>query len=758
MTWLLRVALRAPWRLLAFALLAAAVAGSVGANASKVLSAGGQQDPAAESSQVERVLDEQFGISGQQFVLVLRSESSARTPGVAAVANDVERQLRNSGFVENLTSAWALPEGSAQRLFSRDGKSGVIVAGLTGGEDNAPKHAKELIELIGAERDGVTIRAGGQAVLYNQITTQMQGDLFLMESIAIPVSFLALIWVFGGLYAALLPMSVGIFSILGSMAILRTLAVFTGVSVFALNLTVALGLALAIDYSLLLISRYREEIARGNFADDAIGIATRQSGRTIAFSALTIAVALAALLLFPMYFLKSFAYAGIGAVLFSAAATLVIVPAALRLLGPRIDRFDVRVFLRRYLPRRGGPSPTGITASFWYRNTKRVLRFSAPVAAVIVTGLLAVGMPFLQLKLGFPDDRVLPKSTSARQVGDALRADFPADFTTNLPVVLTPVENSATSALSKYASELSSIADVQGVSAPAGLYVRGTRVGPPRDAATIVSRTALLTVENSAAPGTDAAERLLAALHSVPPPTGSHMQLGGLAQTQHDNVHSVTSKIPLVLALMAASTFALLCVLTRSVVIPVKALVLNVLSLTATFGSLVWIFQQGHLHAAGTDPTGSIAVSTPILLFCVAFGLSMDYEVFLMARIREYWLKSARTRADNEESVALGVAQTGPTITAAALIMCISFAALTAAQVAFVRMFGLGLTLAVLLDATIIRMLLVPAFMHLLGTANWWSPRMPWTKPIITPAGPTRHPDAESACAATESAHAEATT
>jgi RND superfamily putative drug exporter len=271
------------------------------------------------------------------------------------------------------------------------------------------------------------------------------------------------------------------------------------------------------------------------------------------------------------------------------------------------------------------------------------------------------------------------------------------------------------------------------VSAPPGTFVDGDRAGPPSAPAGQVAGSAFLTVDSSAPLFSDASETQLDRLHAVPGPAGKDVDMTGIAQTNRDSVDGITSRLPLVLGLIALIMFVLLFLLTGSVVMPLKALVLNILSLTAAFGAMVWIFQDGHLGALGTTPTGTLVANMPVLLFCIAFGLSMDYEVFLVSRIREYWLKSGKTRADNDESVALGLARTGRVVTAAALLMSISFAALIAAEVAFMRMFGVGLTLAVLADATLVRMLLVPAFMHVLGRWNWWAPK-PLAEPRAVPA------------------------
>ena len=358
---------------------------------------------------------------------------------------------------------------------------------------------------------------------------------------------------------------------------------------------------------------------------------------------------------------------------------------------------------------------------------------AVPIGLAVIALLLVLGAPFLGVRWGFPDDRVLPSSLSAHQVGDQLRSNFVNNSDTAVTVVVPAAHGLAPADLERYAAALSRVPDVTQVSAPTGTFVDGAKVGPPAAAAGVADGSAFLTVGSTAPLFTDASETQLDRLRAVSAPAGQQVRLTGVAQINRDSSESITSRLPTVLGIIAAITFVLLFLLTGSVVLPLKALVLNVLSLTAAFGALVWIFQDGHLGALGTTPTGTLVANMPVLLFCVAFGLSMDYEVFLVSRIREYWLRAgaagpategrAKTRADNDESVALGLARTGRVVTAAALLMSISFAALIAAQVAFMRMFGLGLTLAVLVDATLVRMQLVPAFMHVLGRWNWWAPK-----------------------------------
>jgi uncharacterized membrane protein YdfJ with MMPL/SSD domain len=327
------------------------------------------------------------------------------------------------------------------------------------------------------------------------------------------------------------------------------------------------------------------------------------------------------------------------------------------------------------------------------------------------------------VRWGFPDDRVLPDSASARQVGDQLRSDFANDSATAISVVIPDSSGLSSDEIARYATDLSRVPDVSAVSSPVGTFVGGSLAGPPSAATGQAQGSAFLTVRTTAPLFSAASEAQLRRLHEVPGPGGRTAELGGTAQTNRDSVNAITSRLPLVLGLIAVVTFVLLFLLTGSVVMPLKALVLNVLSLTAAFGAMVWIFQDHHLGGLGTTSTGTLVANMPVLLFCIAFGLSMDYEVFVVSRIREFWLASGRTRADNDESVALGVARTGRVVTAAALVMSISFAALIAAHVSFMRMFGVGLTLAVVADATLVRTVLLPAFMPVLGTWCWWAPK-----------------------------------
>lgn len=733
---LTRLAIAAPRRIIGAAVLLLLAGGVFGLPVLNSLSGGGFQDPTSESARATEVLRDKFNQTDQQMLLVLTAPDGVRSHQARQAAADIVDHLKRSPWVLNVSSAWTSPPEAAAELVSKDNKSGMIVAGLKGGENDAQDYASKLTGDLAHDRDGVTVRAGGMAVAYAQINGQNQRDLLLMESIAIPLSFAVLVWVLGGVVAATLPIVMGALAIVGTMSVLRLISFATDVSTYALDLSIAMGLALAIDYNLLILTRYREELARTEDRDRALFRTMATAGRTVLFSATTVGLSMAVMALFPMYFLKSSAYTIVVTAIIVAIAAVVVTPAAIVLLGPRLDSLDARRVMHRILHgqrsfRDHAHQP--IEEQFWYRSTRYVLRHALPVGLSVVVLLVLLGVPFLGVKWGFPDERVLPRSASARQVADMLDNDFPNGLGTAVSVVVPDAGGLTPADLQHYAAELSRVPDVSGVSAPAGTFVAGNRVGPPAAATDMANGSAFLTVSTTAPLYSQASNTQLDRLHQVAGPAGRPVQMTGLAQINRDSVDAITQRLPIVFGLIAVITFALLFLLTGSAVLPLQALVCNVLSLTAAFGAMVWIFQDGHLGGLGTTPNGTLNANIPVLLFCIAFGLAMDYEVFLVSRIHEYWLASqairetqptaAEARAEIDESTALGIAGIGRVVTTAAVVMSISFAALIPAHVSFMRMLGLGLTLGVLVDATLVRMVLVPAFIHLLGRWTWWAPR-----------------------------------
>ncbi|MGB8389989.1 MMPL family transporter, partial [Mycobacterium sp.] len=552
-----RLAIAAPRRIIAVGILVFIAAAVFGIPVAKSLSPGGFQDPGSESAHAIGVLTDKFGQSGQQMLILVTAPAGASSTQARKVATDLVGELQQSPLVYNVSSAWTAPPSAAADLLSKDGKSGLIVVNLKGGESNAQTNAQTLSDQFVHDRDGVTVRAGGSAMQYAQINTQNQNDLVMMEMIAIPLSFLVLVWVFGGLLAAALPMALGALAVVGSMSVLRLVTFTADVSIFALNLSTAMGLALAIDYTLLIVSRYRDELAEGSDRDEALIRTMATAGRTVLFSAVTVALSMSATVAFPMYFLKSFAYAGVATVAFVATASILITPAAIVLLGPRLDALDVRRLARRMLGR-PDPARKPVEQLFWYRSSKVVMRQWLPIGLAVVALLVLLGAPFLSVKWGFPDDRVLPRSASAHQVGDQLRTDFAHDSATSVPVVVPDARGLSPADLDTYAADLSRVPDVSAVAAPSGTFVGGNRVGPPSAPTGLADGSAFLTVSSSAPLFSQASDSQLRRLHDVGGPAGRSVEMAGVAQVNRDSVDAVTERLPLVLGLMAAVTFVLL--------------------------------------------------------------------------------------------------------------------------------------------------------------------------------------------------------
>ena len=526
-----RLAIRAPRRIIAVALLVMAGAAVFGIPAANSLSAGGFEDPTAASAQAAQLLAGKFDQGDMQMLITVSSNGGARGGAARAVGTDIVARLQNSPHVAQVISPWTAPPSMMTSLISKDGNTGLIVAGITGGQDGAQRHAETLRNELVHDRDGVTVRAGGDAIAATQINLQTQKDLRLMETIAIPLSFLVLVWVFGGVVAAALPVAVGGLAIFGSMAVLRAITFATDVSIFALNLCVATGLALAIDYTLLILSRFRDELANGAGREEALTRTMATAGRTVLFSAMTVALSMAVMVLFPMYFLKSFAYAGVAVVALAAVAAIVVTPAAIALLGERLDSFDVHRLVRMLL-RRPDPVPRPVDQTFFYRLAKLVMRRAIPLGLAGAALLIALGLPFSSAKWGLPDDRVLPTSSSARQVGDQLRTDFADNLATNVPIVIPDADGISAAELSRYATQLSQVPEVSSVSAPDGTFVSGRPVGPPSSPTAASNGSAFLTVTSSAPLYSQASQTQLDGLREVPGPAGRQALLTGTAADQ----------------------------------------------------------------------------------------------------------------------------------------------------------------------------------------------------------------------------------
>jgi RND superfamily putative drug exporter len=690
---------------LAFFLLAGALGGSV----ARSLTSGGFDDTGSESFRAQRLLERGFGTREPQLVLLLTTRSgTVDDPAVAARGTALTERVGSEAGVEQAQSYWTL--GNAPPLAGDKGRQAMVLLALRGDDDQVRDTAKRISAAYTGRSGPFTIGVGGRAEVFRQVGAQIESDLTKAESIALPITLILLILVFGSVVAAGLPLGVGAISVVGTFLVLRLLASVTDVSIFALNLTTAMGLGLAIDYSLFIVSRYREETARGLEPHDAVVRTVETAGRTVAFSALTVAVSLAALLVFPLAFLRSFAYAGIAVALIAAAGAVFTLPALLAVLGRNVDRW---VLWHRE------PKPVG--EGMWHRVATTVMRRPLPIALGVTAVLLLLGAPFLRVVFALPDERVLPPEASARRVQTEIKRNFSSNETTTLSVVAPDVRDAAArdADTGAYAAALSGINGVARVDARTGSYVAGRLVFPPGAAARrfVANDATWLSVVPSVRAQSPAGEQLVHAVRDLHSPYP--VVVGGQSAQLVDSKASLFGRMPLALGLIAVSTFVLLFLMFGSVLVPVKALAINVLSLTATFGAMVWVFQDGNLAGfLNFTPTGTLDTTTPILMFCIAFGLSMDYEVFLLSRIKE---EHDRT-GDNTASVALGLERTGRIVTAAALLISVVFLAFATSSITFIKLFGLGLALAVLMDAFVIRATLVPAFMRLAGEANWWAP------------------------------------
>ena len=589
-------------------------------------------------------------------------------------------------------------------LRSNDFEKAVIAASFTGDEDEQRETAERLVE-VAEPTELWTAAATGSAEISRQASERAEQDLLRSELIAAPLTLIALLIVFRGIRPAMLPLAVAIFAILGTFTVLSLIARLTTVSVFALNLTTALGLGLAIDYCLLMVARFREELGHGRTVERALAHTVQTAGRTVLYSGATVAASLTALLVFPVAYLRSFAFAGAAVVAVACAASVVVLPALLAWMGDRI-----------------GVRDTNTTESFWGRQARRVTRHPIPWALIVTILLIVVGLPFLRFEPGRIDDRVLPSDNPARVATDSLREDFAFRNFNGIGVIALGADRDDEESLIEFTDQILALDNVIRVDTPRGFFYQNNLAGKAREFNERFpgDRGIWVQVISSQDPDDPRTEQLVRDLRELESPyEGVELVVTGTTASVLDSVDAVQSRLPLALVIIAIITLIVLFMMTGSVVVPLKAVVLNLLSLTATFGAIVWIFQDGNFaDALGFTATGRVDVFQPILMFCIAFGLSMDYEVFLLSRIKEEYDLSG----DNDHAIVAGIGATGRIVTAAAVLLAIVFMAIATSEVTVVKMFGVGLTIAVIVDAFLVRATLTPALMKLAGRANWWAP------------------------------------
>jgi RND superfamily putative drug exporter len=670
-------------------LIAVVLAGGIGSAVFGKLDSGGYSDPKSDSAKAFTYLTDVFKVKDPAVVLVVETKDGITNPNAIASATKLENQIKTESGVDSTLSYWSA--GGAPSLKSTDGKSAFLfIYSDDVVWDNVQSLGKEIQAKYDGKFEDLTVYASGTGVFAHAINTKISEDLKLSESISIPLTFILLIFVFGGLVASAMPLLVGVSAILASFLVIYLLTFVTGVSIFALNLITGLGLGLGIDYALLIVNRFREELHAGRSVDESIKRTVNTAGKTVFYSGLTIVITLAALVLFPQMFLKSFGYAGVTVVILAVLGALVALPALLAILGNRIDKLVVRK--SSITPKEDGR---------WAQTARFVMRRPVAVVMLSLIILTVLAAPVKNMVFSQVDSQVLPASNPAANASRIISERFPGQEGNPIEII---VPNGATmgTQINQYTTE---IAQVPGI----------VRIGDSQVSGNDVRVTAI----HSMGPRTPAAEVLIKELRKIRAPEGT--LIGGVAADYADTQIGIAKTMPWALLWIAIGVLILLFVFTGSIILPIKAIILNILSLGATLGVITWIFVDGHLKWLVGDftVTGSVDTGSIILVAVVAFGLSMDYEVFLLSRIKE----EHDAGRSNIESVATGLQRSARIITAAAGLLAIVFASFMLSGVTSIKMLGFGVAFAILLDASLVRALLVPALMRLFGERNWWAPK-----------------------------------
>ena len=663
-------------------------AGAIGTSVFGKLDSGGYNDPKSDSAKAFEYLTDVFKVKDPAVVLVVETTNGVNDPAVVATATKLETSIKGESGVGSTLSYWSA--GGAPTLKSSDENSAFLFIYSEDVEwDNVQSLGKRIQEKYDGKFENLTVYASGTGVFAHAINTKIADDLKLSEAISIPLTFILLVFVFGGLVASAMPLLVGVSAILGSLLVIYLLTLFTGVSVFALNLITGLGLGLGIDYSLLMVNRFREELHSGKSVDEAIKKTVATAGKTVFYSGLTVVITLAALMLFPLMFLKSFGYAGVTVVVMAVLGALIALPALLAILGKRIDKAVVRKGALK--PKEDGR---------WAQTARFVMRKPVSVVVLSLVILTVLAAPIKNIVFSQVDSRVLPASNPAAYAAQLITERFPGQEGNPIEVII-PGGANKIEQINNYTQE---IAKVSGV----------VRVGEPQ----ILGSDVRVIAIHDMGPRTPDAEALIKQIRLIPSP--DQTLIGGVAADYADTQIGIAKTMPWALTWIAIGVLLLLFVFTGSLILPIKAVILNILSLAATLGVITWTFVDGNLKWLVGDftTTGSVDTGSIILVAVVAFGLSMDYELFLLSRIKE----EHDAGRSNIESVATGLQRSARIITAAAGLLAIVFASFVLSGVTSIKMLGFGVAFAIILDATLVRALLVPALMRLFGERNWWAP------------------------------------
>ncbi len=696
--FLTRLATRRPG-LVAIAIGILTVVSLVGSNGlADNLSAGGFADNDSEAIMARTLIEDASGASSAANVVALVRPGGAVTSaaGQTAIAK-VRATLAADAGVANVASPYE--GGGGKEQISADGESAYLVVAFTAQDDDAKIDTAKRLEA--AVKGDTTVLLGGESVVADQVTTIVGEDLARAEALVFPLLIILSLWIFRGLIASVLPVAMGAVSIFISFLAIAVANSITTMSVFALNLVISLSLGLAIDYSLLVVSRYREELAKQGPGAGAIRTTMATAGRSVVFSAVTVAAALAGLMIFPQNFLFSMGLGGMMAALIAAAVAVILLPAVLMLLGERINSFAPKAWKR-------GTSQADLTPTSggWYRLSRFVMNRPGLIAVVAGAAMLLMTVPALGIGFTTVDASVLPTSASSRQVADALTRDFPAGRTNPLVIAVQTGRDDrdaaiAAETLADYSRQLRELPGAAAVSPPVSVGAGVYRLDViPRDPAL-----------------SDQAQTLLADARAVSSPYPS--RIGGATAEFVDQRSSLGHYLPWAIAFISVTTIVALFLMTGSLFLPIKAVVMNLLTLGATMGILKLVFQDGRLEGLlDFTSQGALDLTQPILIGAIAFGLSTDYSVFLLSRIKELHDQGV----DNKEAVALGVQRTGRIVSSAAILFAVAVGAFATSQIVLLKEIGIGTALAVLIDATIVRALLVPALMGLMGRWNWWAP------------------------------------
>ena len=686
------LAVRRRGRVLALFIVALIAFGAMAGMAVPRLSGGGYTNPGGDAAKAAKYLTKTFHIKDPAVILEVKSSTTITDPAVVASALALEKSIAAEVGVSKTLSYWSA--GQLPSLASKDQKAAYL---FVYSPQSNPLDAKPLGKLIAAKYDGkfqnLRVYVGGIAAFNYALSTKISADLAKAEGIAIPLTFLLLLFVFGGLISSATPLIVGVGSIIGSLGIIYLISLFTGVSIFAMNLITGMGLGLGIDYALLMVNRFREELHHGKDVEEAIVITVKTAGKTIFYSGITVMITLASLTFFPLMFLKSFGYAGISVVAMAILTALLPFPAILALIGKRIDKYVVRK--SAITPKADGR---------WAQTARFVMKRPIPVVLVSLIVLGVIAAPIRNIVFSQADARVMPASSPLAIANAMATTDFPGQTGNPVEFVI-PNGTAQSTSITAYQS---AIAKVKGIVA----------VSPEQ----IVGSAVRFSAIHSMNPRTNEAEAMIKVIRSLPAPKGT--LVGGVAADYTDTQDGIAQTLPWAFGWIALGVLFLLFLFTGSIILPIKAVILNILSLAAMMGALTWIFIDGHMSwlVGSFTNTHAIDTSMVILVSVVTFGLSMDYEVFLLSRIKE----EHESGLKNVDAVATGLQRSARIITAAALLLAIVFAAFITSGVTNIKTLGFGVAFAILLDASLVRGLLVPALMRLFGERNWWAPK--WMK------------------------------